>query len=235
MTRLITDFSNYSISTKGIVTNIKTQTIKKPWLGKVGYYYIDLYSNNQSTKVALHRLLAQTFIPNPDNKKTVNHIDGNKLNNTLANLEWATHSENNQHAYDTKLKVPIRLITDIEYTNILNSFFSGNSLTDIVKTYNFSLPTFSTYIEEYVNRNNLLDEFNKEKVRQFNLRAINNGISKRNIITLQMLDMQTNEVINTFTCIAEAKKFLDKKSSGPISNALAGRQNSAYGYYWRKL
>lgn len=235
MTKLITGFSNYTISEEGVITNVKTQKIKKPWLGKVGYYYIDLYENNKSTKVALHRLLAQTFLPNPENKRTVNHIDGNKLNNSLANLEWATDSENNQHAYETGLKVPVRLITDIEYAAILEKFFSGISLTEIVKSYNFSLPTFSTYVEEYVNKHNLVDKFNEEKVRQFNLRAINNGVNRRNIITLQMLDMQTNEVINTFTSIAEARKFLDKKSSGPISNVLAGRQNSAYGYYWRKL
>lgn len=47
----------------------------------------------------VHRLMAEAFIPNPLNKKTVNHIDGNTQNNTLSNLEWATHSENAQHAY----------------------------------------------------------------------------------------------------------------------------------------
>lgn len=235
MTKLITGFSNYSISEDGVITNIKTKTIKKPWLGKVGYYYIDLYSNNKSTKIAVHRLLAQAFIPNPDNKRTVNHIDGNKLNNKLDNLEWATQSENSQHAYDTGLKIPIRLITDSEYQIILDKFFSGVSLTDIVKEYDFSLPTFSTYVEEYVTRNNLLDKYNEEKTRQFNLRAIKNGLNRRNIITLQMLDMKTNEVINTFSSVAEATKILGRKSSGPISNVLAGRQKSAYGYYWRKL
>jgi hypothetical protein len=51
-------------------------------------------------------LVASTFIPNPENKPTVNHINGNKDDNSDRNLEWATYSENNQHAYDTKLKVP---------------------------------------------------------------------------------------------------------------------------------
>lgn len=235
MTKLIKGFSNYSISKDGVITNTKTKMIKKPWLGKVGYYYIDLYANNKSTKVAVHRLLAQEFISNPENKRTVNHIDGNKLNNKLDNLEWATQSENNQHAYDTGLKVPIRLITDSEYQLILDKFFSGVSLTDIVKSYDFSLPTFSTYVEEYVTRKNIIDKYNEEKTRQFNFRAIKNGLNRRNIITLQMLDIKTNEVINTFSSVTEATKFLNRKSSGPISNVLAGRQKSAYDHYWRKL
>lgn len=54
----------------------------------------------------VHRLLAETFIPNPDNKKTVNHIDGNKLNNSLENLEWNTQSENNIHALRHNLRKP---------------------------------------------------------------------------------------------------------------------------------
>ncbi len=53
----------------------------------------------------IHRLVAEAFISNPNNKLEVNHKDGNKHNNLFSNLEWVTSSENNKHAYDTGLKV----------------------------------------------------------------------------------------------------------------------------------
>ena len=53
--------------------------------------------------MSLHQLIAQTFIPNPENKPIVNHIDGNTLNNCVSNLEWCTQSENMQHAIRTGL------------------------------------------------------------------------------------------------------------------------------------
>lgn len=72
---------------------------------KNGYVYVNLYDNNlkKHKSYRFHRLLASVFIQNPDNKPTVNHIDGNKINNDISNLEWMTVSENTQHAFDNSL------------------------------------------------------------------------------------------------------------------------------------
>ena len=64
-----------------------------------GYCIVNLYKNKRSSSSKVHRLVAQAFIPNPENKPTVNHKDGNKQNNCVDNLEWATIKENNNHAY----------------------------------------------------------------------------------------------------------------------------------------
>jgi hypothetical protein len=87
------------------IFNTKTKKTLKPWLNSNGYYYVDVLINGVTTKKAVHRLIAEEFIPNPLNKKQVNHIDGNKLNNSLNNLEWSTCSENLKHAFDKGLKI----------------------------------------------------------------------------------------------------------------------------------
>src|SRR5574343_2110631 len=68
------------------------------------YLYISIRVNGRSRHFSVHRLVAMAFIPYPDNKPQVNHIDGNKQNNLASNLEWATQSENMQHCYDSGLK-----------------------------------------------------------------------------------------------------------------------------------
>jgi|VirMetMinimDraft_7_1064189.scaffolds.fasta_scaffold59020_2 hypothetical protein len=81
--------------------------ILKPALNTGGYNSVSLSLNNKAKSVTLHRLIMTAFIANPDNKPCINHIDGNKLNNSLSNLEWCTYSENLKHAYDNELKLPI--------------------------------------------------------------------------------------------------------------------------------
>lgn len=88
--------NNYSINKNGEVRNDATGRIKTPFKNKAnGYLIVDLYKNNKSQKVPIHRLVAEAFIPNPENKLTVDHIDGNRQNNSIENLRWATYSENN--------------------------------------------------------------------------------------------------------------------------------------------
>lgn len=65
---------------------------------KDGYEIASLYFNGKQRHLRVHRLVAQAFIPNPEGKPHVNHIDGNKSNNAVSNLEWATQSENELHA-----------------------------------------------------------------------------------------------------------------------------------------
>ena len=71
---------------------------------KTGYRRIHVSCHGVHFKFLVHRLIAETFIPNPNNFPCVNHKDGNKLNNCAENLEWCTVSKNNKHAYETGLK-----------------------------------------------------------------------------------------------------------------------------------
>ena len=76
----------------------------KQTIGSNGYKTVHIIRNKKGKNEYVHRILAEKFIKNLENKKTINHKDGNKLNNKISNLEWATHSENNQHAFNTGLK-----------------------------------------------------------------------------------------------------------------------------------
>ena len=92
---------NYHISNTGKVKNIKTNKILQIKIVK-SYCSILLRNENKFQKCfSVHRLVAQYFIPNPENKATVNHIDRNKTNNNYTNLEWSTLSEQQYHRYAT--------------------------------------------------------------------------------------------------------------------------------------
>ena len=92
----IKGFENYYINKNGDVYNKKTNVIKSPYVNKNnGYKYVDLYKENRSYKRPIHRLIAETFMPNPENKPTVDHKNGDRLDNSIENLRWATYSEQN--------------------------------------------------------------------------------------------------------------------------------------------
>lgn len=81
----------------------RKEKIIKPGKDTKGYLRISVCLNGKQHTYKIHRLVAQAFIPNPENKPQVNHIDGNKQNNHVENLEWCTNQENQDHAWKNGL------------------------------------------------------------------------------------------------------------------------------------
>ena len=103
----IKGYEDYVISDQGRVYSYKRSIFLKPGKNGHGYLFVILHKNG-ANKHYLHRLVALAFIENPENKRTVNHMDGCKTNNFIHNLEWATDSENTQHSFDNGLQKAIK-------------------------------------------------------------------------------------------------------------------------------
>lgn len=104
----ILEFDGYYIKKNGEVFSTQRGGELRPLrcnASSSGYRAVRIKSNGGKIFIGVHRLLAIMFIPNPHSKPCINHIDGNKLNNSLENLEWATYQENTQHAYRIGLQV----------------------------------------------------------------------------------------------------------------------------------
>ena len=109
----------YQISSLGRIRNFYGR-ILKPETARNGYKRITLWDRK---KYQIHRLVAIAFIPNPENKETVNHKNGVKTDNRVENLEWNTWSENSKHAYAIGLKK----VSD-EQRRRLSEAMKGNSI-----------------------------------------------------------------------------------------------------------
>ena len=101
--KLIEGFDGiYSVSNYGEVRNNKTGRLMKQKKNEKGYLRLGLRKNGKTKCMRVHRLVAQAFIPNPDNKPDVNHIDFDKENNCVNNLEWVTCKENNDYSFGNR-------------------------------------------------------------------------------------------------------------------------------------
>lgn len=142
----------YKISSLGRVMSLPKQAgrqyrhrkqILSPKITQYGYRAVSLSVNSKVKHIHVHRLIAQAFIPNPENKPFVNHIDGNKLNNSINNLEWCTNDENMKHAVDTGLisfKGELNPSNKLSKEQALDIFTSDRPYKDLVEKYNISLP-----------------------------------------------------------------------------------------------
>ena len=94
--------TNYEVSDWGNVRRIGSTKNRKPQDNGHGYLYVSLRVEGKNTNFYIHRMVAETFIENKDNKEQVNHIDENKANNHVSNLEWMTKEENLKYGTRTK-------------------------------------------------------------------------------------------------------------------------------------
>src|SRR5574343_106210 len=128
--------NEYFVSEYGDIYSLRNKILMKNFIDKNGYKYISIKQNGKEKKYKIHRLVALAYIPNTENKPTVNHITGDKIKNHYSLLEWATISENTKHAFENKLAIPNKkpvLQFDI-YGNFLRTFDSVTEASKVTKT-----------------------------------------------------------------------------------------------------
>lgn len=161
----------YSVDENGSVLNIKRNRLASIKFSKnTGYYGVSLTNSEGVRKFpSIHRLVALTFIPNPENKREVNHKDGDKSNNHISNLEWATPSENIRHAYRSGLMVgqrgEVMHSACLSNAQVLEIFKSSLSNRELATLYNVDY--FVIYqIKKGINWSSITGMANPKKINK---------------------------------------------------------------------
>lgn len=120
--------NRYLVSNLGNIKSLRRNKILVPIIQSNNYCYINLCVNGKNKSCRIHRLVAEAFIPNPNNLPCVNHKDGNKQNNNVDNLEWCTNKYNSQHAYKNNMvQKTIRTVIQYDlYGNFIAEYNSHN-------------------------------------------------------------------------------------------------------------
>jgi len=140
--RFVKDKKDFQKKIKGKIIN--------PSMGTHGYLSISLYNNGISKTYTVHKIIAITFIEPIRGKNFINHIDGNKINNHLSNLEHVTRSENDKHAFKIGLKTPNR--------GMLGKFGKDNYGSKSISQFTLDGKYINTYegVRDAIRKNNLL-------------------------------------------------------------------------------
>lgn len=153
--KAIPDYNGaYEVSSTGKVRSTKrkvlsTNGVEQVFKGRIlspdiskGYERVVLSRENKQKRYAVHRLVATCFVENELNYSCVNHVDGNKLNNSSINLSWCSYSENEKHSYDVLNKLnPIRKLKELDVEDIRNNAIKGVNTTYFMNKYDISRKT----------------------------------------------------------------------------------------------
>lgn len=175
--------------------------------GRITYGFVRgnkyLHVTVKNKQYFLHRLVAQTFLKNPENKPFINHIDCDKKNAKLSNLEWTTSSENAQHAHDNGCRSNTKSI--VQYDRYMNKIQTFKSMSEAGRQLNIDASSISDYFRNKKRKSvgGFIFKFLDDKI-QYNKTANQIGINKKII----QYDLQMNKIAS-FNSMLEAHQNLN--------------------------
>lgn len=245
----LSEFTDHIVKEDGSVIRKKDNTKVKPWIGKNGYWTVSLRRprDKKDVKVYVHRLVAHHFIEKDrykDGRVYVNHKDGNKLNNSIDNLEWVTHRENMLHAINEGLWKLNKPKFDEEFfesclVSILNK---ETTMTKILSSLDgsYGAASLAKHIRNLSKRTGRYNDYRRVTTE---VRAENRKNLFKQTYILQQIDPKTMEVIAEYeSCrhAAEALNLDPKKSRGALHTASTtltkdGKKRKSRGFYWNRI
>lgn len=151
MKKVIESFPNYIITDSGVIYSKKSNKIMKQHLDKDGYLVLNLSNNGIKKQCRVHRLVAIAFIPNPEGLATVNHINHNKLDNRVTNLEWLSNYDNAKDGckYAPKFfgeKATAAKLTQAQADQIRLDYANGISRKELAQQYKITTASIGNVI-----------------------------------------------------------------------------------------
>jgi hypothetical protein len=192
--KIIEGFEIYSISNLGVVKNNLTSRILKQTINSAGYNKVNLFNDKKSYSHNIHRLVAKAFIPNPENKPQVDHIDNNPLNNHINNLRWVT---NQQNIYNTRIcKNNTSGCKGVSFDKKCNQWYAQIKINGKEQRLGYYDNIEDAVISRYNKAKELYGEYiNECEKTQYDI-AILKKKKEEELKKLEELEKELNEIIN---------------------------------------
>ena len=218
----------YSIDRSGNVFSHINGKILKPHPNHRGYLMVSLYKDGKSKKSTIHKLVAITYIPNPNNLPEIDHIDTNRQNNNVENLRWCTRKENCNN--------PLSLKHSCDSRKGEKHYLYGKSLSKETKAKMSTSRIGHTVSKETrqkignANRGHVMSEEQKQLLSELH-KGKRMGKENQNAKKVRQYDKYGN-FIKLWQCIADASRELVISASS-ISNCIKGLTKTAGGFIWK--